>query len=76
MTAAEDRSPAVEEAIARALRSRPAAEWEAALHAAGITCAAVTADLRALTSDPRLQALFDPLGDTSRAPAAPWRFEP
>ncbi len=51
-------------------------DWEARLAAAGVPCAAACTDLAALPADPRLAALFEPLGGTAWAPVAPWRFAP
>jgi crotonobetainyl-CoA:carnitine CoA-transferase CaiB-like acyl-CoA transferase len=61
--------PLVVERIAGGVTS----EWERRLAAAGLPCAAACTDLATLPSDPRLAALFEPLGGTAWAPVAPWR---
>jgi crotonobetainyl-CoA:carnitine CoA-transferase CaiB-like acyl-CoA transferase len=58
--------------IARCLAAVPARHWEKLLPEAGVPCAVVTRDLAALTTDERISALFEPLGDSCRAPASPW----
>ena len=63
-------------AVMQRIAERPVAEWEERLAAAGIGCARVATDLAALPRDPRLATLFESLGATCRAPAAPWRLDP
>lgn len=63
-----------ERQVAKRLRSSPAAQAEELLVGAGIPCAVACTDPADLPADPRLSALFEPLGGTARVPASPWRF--
>jgi CoA:oxalate CoA-transferase len=63
----------LEERIAERLRSRPAAEWEGRLRAAGIAAAAVRRDLSVLPDDPALGCLLEPI-DGCWVPGSPWQF--
>ncbi|HYX44718.1 MAG TPA: CoA transferase, partial [Acidimicrobiales bacterium] len=65
---------AAEQAVADVLAAGDPEGWERRLTAEGIPCAAVATDLAAVTADPRMAGLFEPLSDTARAPASPWRF--
>ncbi len=67
--------PDLEGALISCVGRHPVAEWEARLAAAGIGCAAVATDLAAVSGDPRLAALFEPLGRGCRAPASPWLLD-
>ena len=72
-----DRSrAATEEALAGVLGVGDPEDWERRLSAEGIPCAAVATDLAAVTADPRMAALIEPLSETARAPASPWRLGP
>jgi len=68
--------PGADQAMAECLASRSAAEWEEALVDAGVACAVIDGneDLAALTTDPRLGDLFEPLAGTSVVPRSPWSF--
>lgn len=73
----ESASPgAGEQALADHLATEPAVDWELRLAEAGISCVAVPVDgdLAALPADPTLAGMFEPLADTSVAPASPWHF--
>ncbi len=65
-----------ERAVAEALSAGSAAVWEERVSAAGIGCSQVATDLGAVADDPHLAPLFEPLADTCRAPASPWRLGP
>ena len=65
-----------EAAIAERIGMATSLTWELRLGGAGIACAAVCTDLSTLPLDPRLEVLFEPIGEPCRAPAAPWRFSP
>ena len=68
--------PAAEQAVADVLAAGPAGAWEERLVAAGVPCAVVATDLAAVTADPRMAPLVEPLSETARAPASPWRLHP
>jgi CoA:oxalate CoA-transferase len=64
-----------EQAVADVLAAGDADDWERRVTAAGVPAAAVATDLAALTADPRMGALIEPLSGTARAPASPWRLD-
>ena len=64
---------ATEAALCRRLASVPAARWMDVLPAAGLPCALAPDDLAAVPADPRLAALFEPVG-AGVAPRGPWAF--
>lgn len=64
---------ATEAAVAERLATRAPEQWEEALAAAGLAVAPVSS-LSALASDPRLEALLEPLAGSCLAPASPWRL--
>lgn len=68
--------PGAEQAVAERLAGGPAGEWEDLLVDAGVPCAVIDPDedLAALTTDPRLGDLFEPLAGTSVVPRSPWSF--
>ena len=49
-----------------------AAEWEEVLVGAGIAAAVICDDLAAVPADPRLAAMFEPVGERGVAPRSPW----
>ncbi len=49
-----------------------AADWEEKLVEAGIAAAVVCGDLATIPADPRLSALFEPVGERGLAPRSPW----
>ncbi|HET9444033.1 MAG TPA: CoA transferase [Acidimicrobiales bacterium] len=51
-----------------------AAGWEPRLAAAGVPCAVAPDDLAAVPADPRMAALFEPVGTGGLAPRSPWSF--
>jgi len=53
-----------------------AADWEHSLTAAGVPASVVCEDLAAVPADPRLAALFEPvgIGGLALAPRTPWAF--
>jgi CoA:oxalate CoA-transferase len=65
-----------EQAVADVLAGGAPEEWEARVAAAGVPVAIVATDLAAVTADPRMSALVEPLAGTARAPASPWRLDP
>ena len=69
-----DPRPAVEARVVEQLRAGPTAKWADLLADAGVPAAVVTTDLAALHSDPRFEAMFEPLSQRCFAPAAPWRL--
>ena len=64
--------PSTEQEIANRLGTGSPELWEERLAQAGIACSTVSTDLAALATDDRLEALFEPLAGSCRAPAAPW----
>ena len=67
--------PAGDEAFARRLAGRPAADWVAELAAAGVPAAVCRTDLADLPSDPLLGGLLERVDDVCWVPAPPWRFD-
>ena len=65
-----------EQAVADVLATGSPDAWEERLAGAGVPCATAATDLVALTADPRMAELFEPLSETARAPASPWRLAP
>lgn len=68
--------PGADQAVAERLAAGPARQWEGQLVDAGVACAVIEPDedLAALTTDPRLANLFEPLAGTSVVPRSPWSF--
>ncbi|MDQ6728508.1 MAG: CoA transferase, partial [Actinomycetota bacterium] len=64
-----------EHRLAARLAEGTAAQWEELLLAGGIAAAVACEDLAAVPADPRLSALFEPVGIGGLAPRSPWRFE-
>ncbi|MGI8807436.1 MAG: CoA transferase [Acidimicrobiales bacterium] len=58
--------------IAARLGARSGTEWEDVLTGAGVAAAVVCNDLSAVPADPRLAALFEPVGGGGVAPRSPW----
>jgi crotonobetainyl-CoA:carnitine CoA-transferase CaiB-like acyl-CoA transferase len=65
-----------EQAVADVLGAGDPEDWERRLTDEGVPCATVATDLAAVTADPRMAALFEPLSETVLAPASPWRLDP
>jgi crotonobetainyl-CoA:carnitine CoA-transferase CaiB-like acyl-CoA transferase len=63
-----------ERLLVERIRSQATSSAQELLSAGGIASAAVCTDLATLPTDPHIGCLFEPLGGTSRVPAAPWRF--
>ena len=61
-----------ERRVADRLREGVASEWEETLLGTGIAAAVVSDDLAAIPADPRLSALFEPVGEGGLAPRSPW----
>lgn len=63
----------VERVVFGRIRSGSAETWRKLLDDAGVPCAVACTDLTALPADPAMADLFEPLSETCRAPASPWR---
>lgn len=65
---------ATERRLADLLGARTAAEWEEELVGDGVAAAVVVEELASVAADPRLAALFEPVGIGGLAPCSPWTF--
>ena len=62
----------VESRVAQELQAGPAAKWADLLTDGGIPAEVASTDLSSLHSDPRFEAMFEPLSETCFAPRGPW----
>lgn len=65
---------ATEQRLVERMAAQPATRCEELAAAADVPCSVACTDLGSLPGDPRLAALFEPLGGGSLAPGSPWRF--
>jgi CoA:oxalate CoA-transferase len=61
-----------EQRVAARLAQGTAKDWEQQFTAAGVAASVVCADLATVPADPRLSALFEPVGIGGLAPRSPW----
>jgi crotonobetainyl-CoA:carnitine CoA-transferase CaiB-like acyl-CoA transferase len=66
---------ATERMVTTRLRQAGARRWEDRLCDAGVAAAVVCDDLASIPADPRLAALFEPVGMGGLAPRTPWTVE-